>query len=238
MGKNVLIIGASGDIGSAVALKLEEKGYSLLLHYHKNIASMERLRSQLNKETIVMELGADLSNELEIKRFLSQIVFPVDMIIFAGGKAHYGLFQDTTEFVMDEMLNIHVKAPMMITKHLLPAMIRNKFGKIILISSIWGDIGASQEVVYSTVKGAQNSFVKSLAKEVGPSGINVNAVSPGFIDTKMNKHLLTEEKEQIFSEIPMNRAGTPHEVANLIQYLVDEQSSYIQGEIIRINGGW
>src|SRR5699024_2740788 len=139
---------------------------------------------------------------------------------------------------IDEMLTIHVKAPMMITKHLLPEMIRNKSGRIIFITSIWGEVGASNEVVYSALKGAQNTFVKALAKEVGASGITVNAVSPGYIDTKMNGHLLAEEKDSILAEIPVHRAGTSKEVAHTISFLMHEQAGYINGEIIGMNGGW
>ncbi|MGP4107050.1 elongation factor P 5-aminopentanone reductase [Virgibacillus sp. L01] len=238
MGKNVLLIGASGDIGGAIAKALASEGYNLLLHYHKNKQAIDRYRLNLNEELILTEIQADLSVEAEVRRLLTQLVFPVDAVIFASGKAHYGLFQDTDENVMDEMLNLHVKTPWLITKHLLPAMIQNKQGKIIFITSIWGEIGASNEVMYSSLKGAQNSFVKSLAKEVAPSGISVNAVSPGFIDTKMNNHLLPAEKENITNDIPNNRAGTTDDVANVILFLMNEKSSYIQGEIINVTGGW
>ncbi|MFB4167429.1 elongation factor P 5-aminopentanone reductase [Virgibacillus sp. JSM 102003] len=238
MGKNVLLIGASGDIGGAIAQALASEGYSLLLHYHKNKQAIDRTRLNLNEESILTEIQADLSAEAEVKQLLTQLVYPVDAVIFASGKAHYGLFQDTDEKIMDEMLSLHVKMPWLITKHLLPAMIQNKKGKIIFITSIWGEIGASNEVMYSSVKGAQNSFVKSLAKEVAPSGISVNAVSPGFIDTKMNNHLLPAEKESITNDIPNNRAGTADDVANAILFLMNEKSSYIQGEIINVTGGW
>src|SRR5690625_3813000 len=117
-------------------------------------------------------------------------------------------------------------------------MIQKQRGKIIFITSIWRNVGASNEVIYSSVKGAQNSFVRALAKEVGPSGISVNAVSPGFIDTKMNQHLLHEEKEAIISGIPLNRAGLATDVSHAVQFLLDEKSSYIQGEIMHITGGW
>ncbi len=238
MGKNVLLIGASGDIGGAIAKALASEGYNLLLHYHKNKQAIDRYRLNLNEESILTEIQADLSIEAEVRQLLTQLVFPVDAVIFASGKAHYGLFQDTDETVMDEMLNLHVKTPWLITKHLLPAMIQNKQGKIIFITSIWGKIGASNEVIYSSLKGAQNSFVKSLAKEVAPSGISVNAVSPGFIDTKMNNHLLPAEKQSITNDIPNNRAGTADDVANAILFLMNEKSSYIQGEIINVTGGW
>src|SRR5699024_2315016 len=102
----------------------------------------------------------------------------------------------------------------------------------------WGDVGASNEVIYSSVKGAQNSFVKALAKEVAPSGISVNAISPGYVDTKMNSHLDEDEKNAILSDIPMNRAGSPADVANAVSFLLDDRSNYIQGEIIHLTGGW
>src|SRR5699024_1279096 len=138
---------------------------------------------------ILTEIQADLSRDSDIKTLLTELVFPVDHIVFASGNAYHGLLQETSETVMDDMISIHVKAPMIISKFLLPAMIKQKYGKIIFITSIWGDVGASNEVVYSTVKGAQNSFVKALAKEVGSSGISVNGVSPGFIDDMISIHV-------------------------------------------------
>ncbi|MBP1968038.1 3-oxoacyl-[acyl-carrier protein] reductase [Virgibacillus natechei] len=238
MGENVLIIGASGDIGLAIADQLASEGYQLLLHYNKNRKRIDDFKNMLEKECLLTVIQANLSNDEEIKKLLNQLVFPVDYIIFASGAAHYGLFQDTKEQVMDDMLTLHVKAPWMITQYLLPTMIQKNTGKIIVITSLWGDIGASNEVVYSTVKGAQNSFVKALAKEIAPSGISVNAISPGYIETKMNNHLADDEKAALISEIPINRAGLPSEVAHTVRFLLDQRSSYIQGEIINMNGAW
>ncbi|HLR40449.1 MAG TPA: SDR family oxidoreductase [Virgibacillus sp.] len=238
MGKNVLIIGASGDIGIAIAERLAMDGYQLLLHYNQQKKVIDKLMFKLDHECVLTTIQADLCREIGIQKLLAELVYPVDYIIFASGSAYYGLFQETPEKTMDEMLSLHVKSPWMITRHLLPSMIQKKAGKIVFITSIWGDVGASHEVVYSAVKGAQNSFVKALAKEVAPSGISINAVSPGFIDTKMNRHLIMEEKETIISEIPMNRAGTSGEIAHTVSFLLDNKSSYIQGEIIGVNGGW
>lgn len=234
----MLIIGASGDIGIAIAEQLAKEGYQLILHYHSNQKGIETIRENVSTESILDVLQADLSNENEIRMFLTQLVFPVDMIVFVSGKAYFGLLQDTPEDVMDEMLTLHVKAPWMITKYLLPHMVQSQFGKIIFITSIWGDVGASNEVIYSSVKGAQNSFVKALAKEVAPSGISVNAISPGYVDTKMNSHLNEEEKNAILSEIPVSRAAKPTDVANTVSFLLDERSNYIQGEVIHLTGGW
>lgn len=238
MGKNVLIIGASGDIGMAIAERLANEGHHLILHYHQNKDSMHALRSRLEKESILSVLQADLRHQAGIEKLLQELVFPIDYIIFASGSAHFGLFQDTPEAVMNDMLSLHVKAPWLITRKTLPEMIQRRFGKIIFITSIWGDRGASYEVVYSSVKGAQNSFVKALAKEVAPSGIAVNAISPGYIETKMNAHLLEADKEALIAEIPMNRGGLPMEIAHAVQFLLDDQSSYIQGEILNVDGAW
>ncbi|MDY0405821.1 SDR family oxidoreductase [Virgibacillus sp. 179-BFC.A HS] len=238
MGKNVLLVGASGDIGSSIAEKLAASGYQLILHYNSHEENIEKIKSRVHPSCILMVVQADLRKRAAIEKLISQLVFQVDHIVFASGQAYYGLFQDTSERQMDEMLAVHVKAPWLITQKLLPSMIRNKSGSIVFITSIWGDIGASGEVVYSSVKGAQNSFVKALAKELGPSNISVNAISPGFISTKMNSHLSEEERLEVISEIPLNRAGNPEEIANLVAFLLEGKASYIHGEIIHINGGW
>lgn len=235
---NILIIGASGDIGKAIAERVLHDGYHVLLHYNKNREKIDELRKEVSTDAILAVIQADLSSNEAIKRFLAELMLPVDYIVFASGATQFGLLQDTSEQVMDNMLTLHVKAPWMITKHLLPRMIQQKRGKIIFITSIWGNIGASNEVIYSSVKGAQNSFVKALAKEVAPSGITVNAVSPGYIETKMNGHLSDDEKTSIIADIPLNRAGLPSEIAHSVNFLLDERSSYIQGEIINITGGW
>lgn len=236
--KNVLILGASGDIGRAISKQLALENYSLILHYHQNKTSIEKLMKELAAESVLQTIQADLKKPDEIKRLCHHIFSPVHAIIYVSGTAHFGLFQDVPEQVMDEMLSLHVKAPWIITQHFLPSMIQNKSGKIIFITSLWGSLGASNEVIYSAVKGAQNSFVKALAKEVGPSGVLVNAVSPGFIDTKMNRHFLEDEREDIIAHIPLNRAGLSSDVAHTVSFLMNEKSNYIQGEIINITGGW
>lgn len=235
---NVLLVGASGDIGQAIARELAGLGYQLILHYNRNVKAFDQLKKEIPKGQIIDNIQADLTNSAGIETFISKINVPVQHIVFASGLPYYGLFQETSDETMDQMLTLHIKAPWIITKHLLPEMIRNQHGKIVLITSIWGTFGASYEVIYSTLKGAQNSFVKALAKEVAPSGISVNAVSPGFIETKMNDHLSRDEKAAIISEIPVNRAGNVDDIAHSVSFLLDEKSNYIQGEIIHVTGGW
>lgn len=233
--KNVLILGASGDIGAAISKQLAAENYQLLLHYNRNRRAMEKLIGEIDEQLVLQIIQADLTLSSSVHKLCEEVSYPVDAIIYVSGKANFGLFQDTSENEMDEMLHLHVKAPWLVTKFFLPEMIRKRTGKIIFITSIWGNVGASNEVIYSSVKGAQNSFIKALAKEVGPSGISVNAVSPGFIDTKMNEHL---EKDDIIKQIPLLRAGLTSEVAHAVGFLMDEKSNYIQGEIINITGGW
>src|SRR5690625_3441316 len=239
MDKNVLVLGASGDIGNAISKDLADAGYRLILHYHRNKEAITQLATEIaNEEVILQTVQADLSVENEAQRLCEQIAYPVNAIIYVSGTAHFGLFQDVCEHEMDAMLTLHVKSPWIIIQYFLPSMIHKQKGKIIFITSIWGSVGASNEVIYSSVKGAQNSFVKALAKEVGPSGISVNAVSPGFIDTKMNRSIADEEREDIIAHIPLNRAGLTSDVAHTVHFLMDERSNYIHGEIVNITGGW
>lgn len=239
MNKRMLLIGASGDIGQTIALQLVEQGYTLLIHYYKNRLAIDELVTLSPPGTIECIVQANLKTITGVEKVIKQIEpFEIDGMVYASGAASLGLFQDRSKEHVNDMLYLHVHAPLAITQYLLPEMIRRKHGHIVFITSIWGAVGASNEVLYSTVKGAQNSFIRALSKEVGPSGVYVNGVSPGFIDTKMNAHLSEEEKRVIEQDIPLQRAGTSDEVAHAVSFLLDERSSYIQGEIIEVTGGW
>lgn len=238
MSKNILIIGASGDIGMAIAEELARSDHQLILHYNRNNLALENFQKKISQGKILSVVQANLATRKGVEKLLRSVVYHVDAIVFASGRAHHGLFQDISNEILDDMLALHVKNPLQIVKHFLPEMIKQRTGKIVFITSIWGSVGASNEVIYSTVKGAQESFVKALAKEVAPSGISVNGISPGFIDTKMNRHFIKEEREALIADIPMNRAGTPQEVSDVVDFLLGDKSSYIQGEIIQLTGGW
>ncbi|WP_117151919.1 elongation factor P 5-aminopentanone reductase [Paraliobacillus quinghaiensis] len=238
MNKHCVILGASGEIGSAIAIDLAKYGYTLTLHYNNNKEAIEKLINQLPNETVLQIIQSDLSYQTGIEAFINQMSIMPTHLVFASGQAYYGLLQDTSIEMMDHLYHIHAKAVWMITKACLPSMVREGYGNIGVISSIWGETGASCEVIYSSVKGAQNSFVKALAQEVARSNIRINAVSPGFIDTKMNQQLTSEEKNAVINEIPANRAGKPEEVAALVTFLFDEKSAYVNGENIKISGAW
>ncbi|MBY0099272.1 elongation factor P 5-aminopentanone reductase [Mesobacillus maritimus] len=238
MKKFILITGASGAIGQAVAFKLAEKGYSLYLHYNQNREGIEKLIHNLEAfEGEYIPIMADLSLPNGYKQLASQI-FSLDGIIHNAGQALYGLLQDLTEDDLAKLLHVSVTTPLLLTKALLPKLIMKREGAIIVISSIWGQTGASFEVAYSTVKGAQISFTKALSKELAPSGIRVNAVAPGAVETPMLSGFSPDELSAVKEEIPLSRLATPRDIANGVGFLLSDDSSYITGHVLAINGGW
>ncbi|RWZ60429.1 SDR family oxidoreductase [Halobacillus fulvus] len=238
MTKRCLVIGASGDIGAAVASKLVEQGYQVGLHYFSNESSIASIQNGIPASNRLNPVQGDLSSRDGLDRFLKSLDNDWDALVFSGGHAWNGLFQEMSLEEMDQLYHVHVKALWAITRHILPSMIQKKKGNIVVVSSIFGEEGASTEVAYSSVKGAQNSFVKGLAKEVGPSGIRVNAVAPGLIRTKMNQSLTGEDWQVLEDDIPVGRAGTSEEVAEAVSFLLSPKSSYITGHILKVNGGW
>ncbi|WP_445487536.1 elongation factor P 5-aminopentanone reductase [Niallia sp. 03133] len=238
MGKHILITGATGGIGLAVARLLAEKGYSLYLHYFQNEQAMEALVKELQPfGGEYMPIKADLRKRDAYKK-ITESVFSIDGIVHSSGIESYGLFTDLKDSELDDLWNIHVSSLMCITRELLPKLRSKQSGNIVVISSIWGQIGASMEVAYSTVKGAQISFVKALSKELALNGIRVNAIAPGAVDTGMLNRFGLEEKESIKEEIPMGRLCYPHEVAESVLFLLSNASSYITGQVLAVNGGW
>ncbi|MFS0863898.1 elongation factor P 5-aminopentanone reductase [Fredinandcohnia sp. 179-A 10B2 NHS] len=237
MEKYALITGASGGIGSAIAKEIANLGYSLYLHYHENEKAVQKLKAELVGINCFL-VKADLSNKTGVEDILSQITHPIDTIIHNSGKSIFGLMTDFEQETIERMVQLHTTSPYLLTKALLPTMITKKRGNIIVISSIWGQTGASCEVLYSMVKGGQLSFVKALAKEVALSGIRVNAVAPGAINTNMLSEFTNEDIADISEEIPLGRIGEPNEVANAVSFLLSNKASYITGQVLSVNGGW
>ncbi|WP_077211587.1 elongation factor P 5-aminopentanone reductase [Bacillus dakarensis] len=238
MKKFVLITGASGGIGRMLSKKLAEEGYSLYLHYHKNKKSISELLSELQKysgEFIPIE--ADLSSADGYRKVVSNI-FSLDGIIHNSGMSHSGLLLDLEQDEAEKLIRTHVTSPLLMTKELLPKLLSKNEGNIVVITSIWGQTGAANEVAYSTVKGAQISFVKALSKEVALNGIRVNGVAPGAIQTPMMSSYSEEDIAFIEEEIPMGRLGKPENVAETVSFLLSPKASYITGQIISVNGGW
>ncbi|WP_066058440.1 elongation factor P 5-aminopentanone reductase [Robertmurraya korlensis] len=238
MSKYALITGASGGIGSALARKLAKDGYSLYLHYHKNIEGMKNLLSELAEyKHEYIPIQADLTDKKGIEKLCGNI-FALDAIVHNCGQSHYGLLVDLKDDDLEQIMKLQVTAPILLTKHLLPKLLERRNGQVVVISSIWGQTGAACEVAYSAAKGAQIAFVKALSKEVALSGITVNAVAPGAIQTPMLENFSDEELEELKQEIPVGRLGSSEEVAEAVSFLLSSGSRYITGQTIAVNGGW
>ena len=181
----------------------------------------------------------DVTKEETVRDFIfysTKKLGHIDILINNAGIAYIGLLQDMSITDWHNILDINLTSAFLMSKYIIPGMLKKQSGHIINISSVWGNSGASTEVAYSASKGGLNSFTKALAKELAPSNILVNAISPGFIDTDMNKVFEKDELDTIFEEIPMGRAGQPSEVANLVYKIAT--SNYITGQIITVDGGW
>ncbi|MBQ2714813.1 MAG: SDR family oxidoreductase [Clostridia bacterium] len=239
--RTALVTGATGGIGEAVALSLAKKGYNVVVHFHKNAEKAQNLVNEIKKYSNALAIQADLSKECEIEKlFLSARAYfsKIDTVVTCAGIAHYGSFESTKEEDFDRLVNVNVKGTLMCVKHALSDMYKLNYGRVVCISSIWGEVGASQEVLYSATKSAISGFVKALAKETADSGITVNAVSPGVVDTNMLNHFSSSDKDYLLSQIPVGRFASSNEVASLVSFLCSEDAEYITGEIMGLNGGF
>jgi 3-oxoacyl-[acyl-carrier protein] reductase len=240
--QTVLITGASRGIGAAIAERFASVGMNVIIHYlNSHEAANEVARSCMKHGSKVLTVTADLRSKediLKMKEKLEQREMIPDIIVNNAGISHYGLLSEVTEEIWDQVMAINLKGAFLCTQVFMPHMIQNKYGRVINVSSIWGISGASCEVVYSTAKGGLNAFTKALAKELAPSGITVNAVAPGAVDTQMMTAFSSEEIAAIESDIPVGRLALPDEIASLVYFLALPESSYITGQIISPNGGW
>jgi len=240
--QTVLITGGSRGIGAAIAKRFAKEGFNIILHYlNSHEAANQVARECIEMGANVITISADLSSKEALVRMKDKLdaleLYP-DIIINNGGISHYGMFMDITDDEWDKVMNINMKSVYIISQLFMPHMLKGKYGRIINISSVWGSSGAACEVLYSASKGAINSFTKALAKELAPSGITVNAVAPGVVDTDMMNDFNHEEKQALEQEIPLGRFAEAAEVASLVYYLALPESSYITGQIISPNGGW
>lgn len=240
--QTVLITGASRGIGAAIAERFASVGLNVVLHYlQSHEAANEVARACMAHGSKVLTVSADIRSKAQIdkmKEKLEQKEMLPDIIVNNAGIAHYGLLSDVTEEDWDNVMSVNLKGTFLCTQAFMPEMIRQKYGRIINVSSIWGISGASCEVIYSTAKGGMNAFTKALAKELAPSGITVNAVAPGAVDTLMMSGFQPEEKAALENEIPAGRFALPDEIASLVYFLALPESGYITGQIISPNGGW
>ncbi len=239
--RTVLITGASRGIGLACAEKFASEGYNVILNCVKSIDIATKKASELSEKYGIKAcaIKADVASENEVRELFAkakETVGSPDVLINNAGIAKLGLFQDMTSEEWDRLFEVNVKSVFLCCKEAIPHMLNQQSGAIVNVSSMWGEVGASCEAAYSASKAAVIGYTKALAKELAPSGIRVNCISPGLIDTDMNSALSQETKEELCQDIPLQRMGNTEEVAEWI-YLVATQGTYITGQTISVNGG-
>ncbi|WP_276352435.1 elongation factor P 5-aminopentanone reductase [Cohnella caldifontis] len=240
--RSALITGGSRGIGAAAAVRLAADGMDVAVQYHTAQEAAERVCAHCRGFGVRAEaLSADLRDARSLEALLEQLKernLSPDILVHSAGTAFYGLLEDCGDEAWDDMMGLHLKAAYRLTRILAPAMAWRRWGRIVYLSSIWGVVGAAGEAAYAAAKGGINSFAKSMARELGSSGVTVNAVAPGAIETDMLAGLSDDDLSELRREIPLGRLGRPEEVAELIRFLVSEQSGYITGQVIGLNGGW
>lgn len=233
MKKTVLINGGSRGIGAAIVKAFSKKGYQVFFTYAKSEESARMLANETGATAIL----ADSRREAEIKNAFSR-VGGVDILVNNAAVSSFSLLTDLSSSEWEDLVSLNLTAPFLYCREALPHMIRNKWGRIINIVSMWGETGASCEVAYSATKAGLIGLTKALAKEVGPSSVTVNAVSPGLIDTEMNARLSPEDRSALIEETPLSRIGSAEDVANAVLFLASDESSFITGDVLRVNGGF
>ena len=237
----VLITGSAGGIGSACVRRFAIEGYRIAAAYNRSQTEAEKLVAELTDKGVdIVAFKADLRSYKDTERLYNEIIDRfgrVDVLVNNAAISQIKIFCDITEYDWDNMVSSNMKSVFNCCKHFLPQMISRKSGRIINISSMWGQQGASCEVHYSASKAAVIGFTKALAKELGLSGITVNCVAPGVIDTAMNMELNEEDRALLCEEIPLNRFGNAFEVAESVLFLASPNASYITGQVIGIDSG-
>ena len=235
-GKTVYITGASGGIGSALARRFHAAGCRVALFWPHDDSAV-KLASELGVGAAAFRCDvADCASVDAAFAKAEAALGNADILVNNAGVALFGLLQDCTDADFDRVAGVNLKGVFNCCKRALPAMIAAKSGAIVNVSSMWGVSGASCEAVYSATKAGVIGLTKALAKEVAPSGVTVNCVAPGVIDTPMNAHLSPETKAELAAETPLGRIGTPEEVADAIAFLAD--SSFITGQTLSVDGGF
>lgn len=238
MKKTIIVTGVTGGIGSQIARKFILMGDIVIGVYNNSESVAMQLKKEFGANLHLYKCDlSDFDCGEKLLLYIEEKGLQPDLLINNAGISVIGLLQDLTKDSWDNIWNTNVTSAISLSKALIPLFLRNGHGKIINISSVWGERGASCEVAYSATKGAINSFTKALAKELAPSNIQVNALSCGIIDTKMNSHLSSEDISSIVEEIPAERMGTPQDVADAVLSLT-YFNSYMTGQIITIDGGW
>ena len=240
MNKVAIVTGASRGIGREIAKMLANEGIQVIANYNKSEEKALKLKKDLEEQGKLIDIfKADVSKQEECEslvKYTLEKYNKIDILINNAGIDQYKLITEVTKQDWEDMINTNLYSAFCMCQQVLPNMIHNKSGRIINISSIWGIVGASQEIVYSITKAGLDALTKSLAKEVGPSNIKVNSIAPGLIDTDMNKDLTEDEVKYVIDQTPLERIGKPQDIAKCIKWLIEDD--FTTGQIISINGGW
>lgn len=240
--KVMLVTGASRGIGSEIAINAAKCGYFVVVNYNNSEdranAVCERIR-EFGGQCISVKADVSCADQVEhLYRTVMESVGRIDVLVNNAGISSFSLFTDISEQLWDETFGVNVKGNFLVSRAFIPYMVSRKSGKIINISSIWGITGSSCEVHYSASKAAIIGMTKALAKELGPSGITVNCVAPGVIDTEMNSMLSDEDMAALKEETPLERIGTAYEIAKTVLFLASSDADFITGQVISPNGGF
>ncbi|HZK39689.1 MAG TPA: 3-oxoacyl-ACP reductase FabG [Clostridia bacterium] len=242
MSKTALVTGAAGGIGSAAARFFAREGYNVIINYRHSKDAAMALEAEIRADGgTALVIQTDVADEGQVAAMFKRCTTQfggVDVLVNNAGIAQQKLFTDITQADFDEMFGVSVKGTFNCCQKALPYMVHQKRGKIINISSIWGVCGASCEVHYSAAKAGVIGMTKALAKEVAPSNIQVNCITPGIIATAMNAAFSSETLENLISETPLGRLGSPEDVAEIIVFLASEKADFITGQVIGVDGGF
>lgn len=242
MGKTVLITGASGGIGSACARIFGKQGWQVALHYGKNQTAAFALREQLREMGCDAEcFCADVSDFAQVNACVQQVLarfLRIDALVCCAGIAQQKLFSDLTDEDWQRMVNVNLGGVFAFNRAVLPDMLKRGSGSIVNVSSVWGVYGASCEVHYSAAKAGIIGLSRGLAKEVGPSGVRVNCIAPGVIQTEMCACFDEETMCALAEETPLGRIGQPEDVANAALFLCSDAASFITGQTLGVDGGF
>ncbi len=234
--KIALITGGSRGLGAAIARRLHTNGYTVIINYVNSKERAEALAHELDG----LAVQADVGDPDQVRAMVATVLerfARLDALVCNAAVAWQGLTQDMSDTDYRKIMSTDLDGAFYCCRSALPTMIRQKAGRIVLLSSMWGEVGGACEGAYSAAKGGLLALGKSLAKEVGPSGITVNLVSPGVIDTDMNAHLTPEDLSALCEETPLGRIGKPEEVAAAVAFLCSEEAGFITGADLPVNGG-
>lgn len=240
MQKIAIVTGGARGIGKAITETLAQNGIKVIANYNKSKEQAEKLKKELEEKNIIIDIiQADISKKEECEKIIEYTIKKygkIDILINNAGISKVQLIDEVTEKDWNEMINTNLYSAFCMCQLAVPYMIKEKKGNIINISSVWGIVGASQEILYSITKAGIDGLTKALAKEVGPSNIKVNSIAPGYINTDMNKEISEEALNRIKEETPLEKIGEPIDIAKCVEWLIND--NFTTGQVISINGGW